>query len=304
MKHCSQHSAVLGRTEGLRWAVEIDEAKREWSRKGVHEYTRRIRLVEPATENARTNRHSEMGQCMLLTSPMACLVILLAGVLLAGASAAATNHAPLAHLAREDIEWLDVWLPNSNDDALPRVLLIGDSITRAYGSRVESLLKGTAYVGRLATSKSLGDPAYLEQVALILREQTFDAIHFNNGLHGEGYTEVEYAAALPKLLTTLRRFAPHSRLMWASSTDVRTEGRLDQFDAFNDRVLRRNAIAAEICARKSIPIDDLYVVVQGHPEFHVKDGVHFTEAGIAAEADQVAAKVRELLSGRLVDAAR
>lgn len=84
-------------------------------------------------------------------------------VLFVLASAAASQTKPVV---REDTEWLDVWLPNTNSHDLPRVLLIGDSITRGYGPQVEADLKGKAYVGRMATSKSLGDPALLEEVAL------------------------------------------------------------------------------------------------------------------------------------------
>src|SRR5450756_2452629 len=105
---------------------------------------------------------------------------------LAAAAGAATKP-----VVRENTEWLDVWLPNSNDHDLPRVLLIGDSITRGYGKQVEANLKGKAYVGRLATSKSLGDPALLDEVALVLRQIKFDVIHFNNGMHGHAYTEEE-----------------------------------------------------------------------------------------------------------------
>ena len=68
-------------------------------------------------------------------------------VFLVLASAAAAQTKPAV---REDIEWLDVWLPNTNSHDLPRVLLIGDSITRGYGPRVEADLKGKAYVGRVS----------------------------------------------------------------------------------------------------------------------------------------------------------
>ena len=43
---------------------------------------------------------------------------------------------------RENIEWLDVWMPRTNDTLLPRVLLIGNSITRAYNNSVEKRLEG------------------------------------------------------------------------------------------------------------------------------------------------------------------
>jgi hypothetical protein len=49
---------------------------------------------------------------------------------------------------RESIEWLDIWAPNTNDTGLPRVLLIGNSITRLYYQNVEKQLKGKAYVAR------------------------------------------------------------------------------------------------------------------------------------------------------------
>lgn len=80
------------------------------------------------------------------------------------------DNAATVQLSREDIEWLDVWLPHTNDHQLPRVLLIGDSITRGYYPDVEKALAGPAYVARLSTSKSLGDPALLKEIALILSE--------------------------------------------------------------------------------------------------------------------------------------
>ena len=98
-------------------------------------------------------------------------------------------------IVREEIEWLDVWVPGNSNKTLPRVLLIGDSMARGYYKEVEDKHKGKAVVGRLTTSKSLGDPAFLAEVKLILSQTRFDVVHFNNGLHGWGYTEAEYAAA-------------------------------------------------------------------------------------------------------------
>jgi hypothetical protein len=147
---------------------------------------------------------------------------------------------------RENIEWLDLWLPNTNDHDLPRALLIGDSITRGYGKAVEANLKGKAYVGRMATSKSLGDPALLVEVALVLQEQRFDVIHFNNGIDGDGYSEEQYAAALPALIETLRRYAPKAALIWASTTDVRRRNRLEEADPKTDRIVGRNPDAAAV----------------------------------------------------------
>lgn len=52
----------------------------------------------------------------------------------ATAPEAEPDFTPMAKV--EDIERLDVWLPHTNDQQLPRVLLIGDSTTRGYYNRV------------------------------------------------------------------------------------------------------------------------------------------------------------------------
>lgn len=200
-----------------------------------------------------------------------------------------------AEVKRENIEWLDVWLPNTNDHALPRVLLIGDSITRGYYSKVEANLKDKAYVGRLTTSKSLGDPALLDEVALVLRQIKFDVIHFNNGLHGREYTEQEYAAAFPDLIAALRQHAPGAKLIWAATTDVRVRNSLEQVDPATVRVLRRNELAAAIAKREKIPVDNLLAAIQDHPEYHAQDGVHFNEKGSEILAREVATEVAKLL---------
>ena len=51
------------------------------------------------------------------------------------------------------LEWLDVSLPHTNDHQLPRVLLIGHSITRGYYPDAEKALAGRAYVARLRTCR-------------------------------------------------------------------------------------------------------------------------------------------------------
>lgn len=199
------------------------------------------------------------------------------------------------HVVREDIEWLDVWMPDTNVHDLPRVLLIGDSITRAYNKPVEARLKGKAYVSRIATSKSLGDPVLLEEVTLVLRQQKFDVIHFNNGMHGFDYTEEEYATAWPRLLALLRRYQPQAKLIWATTTDVRVKDQINQVAPRTDRVIRRNALTVSLAQKQNIPIDDLFTLVKDHPEYHVADGVHFNPQGVEVQAAQVAASIEKLL---------
>jgi len=191
----------------------------------------------------------------------------------------------------EDIEWCDVWMPNMTRNDLPRVLLIGDSITRAYYKDVEKKLKGKAYCARVATSAAVGDPVLPMQLHAFLSETKFDVIHFNIGMHGWGYSEGDYRKYLPEVLKVIRKDAPGARLIWASTTPVRKDR---EPGPSNDRIRARNEIAQKYFAPLRIPIDDLYTLMASHTDMH-SDDVHFNGEGAALQADQVAAEIMKLL---------
>ena len=199
------------------------------------------------------------------------------------------------HISREAIEWCNIWIPDANGTKLPRVLLIGDSITQGYSARVAEELKGRVSVARLTTSKSIGDPALLAEVAMVLGQCHFDVVHFNNGLHGWGYSEQEYEKGFPELITTIRKDAPKAKLIWATTTPTRQAGKLDVIAEGTKRVQARNKIAEAIVAKEGIAVDDLYGLVKDHPEYWSGDGVHFNGKGIAVQAEQVSKRILESL---------
>ncbi len=197
---------------------------------------------------------------------------------------------------RERIEWADIWVTNADKDDLPRVLLVGDSITRGYFDAVEKRLAGKAYGARLATSKCVADPTFLDEVQLLLKQYRFAVIHFNNGLHGFGYTEEQYRLGLVELMATFQKHAPDAKLLWASSTPIRKRENLQEISDGTERVQARNEIAAELMKERSVPVDDLYGLVEQHPDWFSGDGVHFNEKGREVEAQQVAEAILSCLS--------
>ena len=214
--------------------------------------------------------------------------------------------APLAHsaptaypaAAHESIEWCDIWISHADETNLPRVLLIGDSITRAYYPDVEKNLAGKAYVGRLASSAFISDPVLLKQIEMVLSQYKFDVVHFNNGMHGWQHSEAEYAQAFPKFLKTIQKYAPGAKLIWADTTPLKVSPNLppdNQTQATDERIAARNAIALKIVQAEGIPVDDLNTPMRGHPEYH-SDNVHFQERGIAIQAAQVAAQIEKQLN--------
>lgn len=207
---------------------------------------------------------------------------------------AQSDVAPSSH---ESIEWCDIWISHANEDKLPRVLLIGDSITRAYYPEVEKRLAGKAYVGRLSSSAFISDPALARQIAMVLSQYKFDIIHFNNGMHGWEHTEKEYDEAFPKFLATIKAYAPGAKLIWANTTTLKVSPNLppdNDTQATDERIAVRNEIALKYIQPEGIKVDDLNSLVKGHPDYHC-DNVHFNDQGISLEAAQVAGRIQELL---------
>ncbi|MBI5091055.1 MAG: SGNH/GDSL hydrolase family protein [Candidatus Hydrogenedentes bacterium] len=200
-----------------------------------------------------------------------------------------------ADAKRENIEWLDTWVMAANGTKLPRVLLIGDSIARSYYPGVEKALQGKAECARLATSKSLCDPAFRKELALMLDDYEFAVIHINNGLHGWDYTEADYAKRLPEVLEFIHEHAKGAKIIWASTTPVRKAKAVTELDPRTDRVRERNRIAESVAKAHSYPIDDLFTPVIDHPEYFSDDGVHFKAEGVDVLARLVVGEITKAL---------
>jgi hypothetical protein len=191
-------------------------------------------------------------------------------------------------IEREHIEWCDIWVTGANAGEQAKLLLIGDSIARSYFPYAEERLKGEYLCARLTTSKCVGDPSFYNELALLLDDYRFDTIHFNNGLHGWGYSEADYAKGLSETLDFIIHRSRGSRLIWASTTPMQRKDDLSERDPMTDRVVARNRIAEDLAARRRIQIDDLFGLVAGHRDYFAADGVHFNPVGQKALGQKVA----------------
>ena len=136
----------------------------------------------------------------------ACILLTLLAAQCLPACASQSETGPAAAIPKEKIEW--TWSDRSDtvDPMLPNVLLIGDSITRAYFPEVAKRLAGKANVYLFATSCSSGDPRLPAQLHMYFETApSFQVIHFNNGMHGWDYSEPAFAAALPTMIHQLKK---------------------------------------------------------------------------------------------------
>jgi regulator of RNase E activity RraA len=212
---------------------------------------------------------------------------------------------------------------------LPRVLMLGDSISMGYHDNVVELLAGKAQVTR--PQDNCADTVHgLRNLDTWLGDvPQYDVIHFNWGLHdlcyrhpeataygkrdkergtlsvplepaegssgswwhGEHASGASYTENLEEIVLQLQQTG--AKLIWASSTTV-PEGEAGR--VAGDEV-KYNAAAAELMAKHRIPVNDLHAVSASFgPEMFTAPGdVHFIEAGSLMLAQQVSASVLKVL---------
>jgi hypothetical protein len=196
----------------------------------------------------------------------------------------------------ETIEWTWEVTPEHRQPQLPNVALVGDSITRNYFPAVTQALAGKANVYLFAASTSVGDPRLSAQLKefFTLMQVPFRVVHFNNGMHGWGYTEAEFGAAFPAYIDALRADAPGAKLIWANITPVRKD---TPGASSNARVDARNTITAAITGKEHIPLDDQHARVAQHPDSYL-DNVHPNTDTSSLEGKQAAAEIEKLLAAQ------
>jgi hypothetical protein len=190
----------------------------------------------------------------------------------------------------------------TDDPALPRVLLIGDSISIGYTLPTRARLEGRANVHRIPVN---GGPTIrgLESLDQWLGSGRWDVIHFNWGLHdlrfmddGKHQVAIEvYEKNLRDLVGRLKRTG--AVLIWASTTPV-PDAEVTPPRKSGD-VIIYNAAAKRVMDENGIRINDLYTVALPQlSTIQLPANVHYTDSGYDALGERVAASIREVLDSR------
>ena len=191
---------------------------------------------------------------------------------------------------------------------LPRVLLIGDSISIGYTLDVRELLKGKANVHRIPTN---GGPTTngLANLSKWLGDGKWDVIHFNWGLHDLKYITndpskradpksegahlqvslADYEKNLATLVKTLQ--ATGAKLIWCNTTHVPagSDGRIEGDEE------KYNAAAAKVMTAAGVPTNDLRAHALAKPEAQLPANVHYSPEGSRYLAEKVAAAISQAL---------
>ncbi|MBE5750490.1 MAG: SGNH/GDSL hydrolase family protein [Clostridiales bacterium] len=197
---------------------------------------------------------------------------------------------------KESIEWLNIWCEDTNDDSLPRVGLIGDSITTQTHKIVKEELKGLANVDYLSTSYSILSLAYVGIIEKFIEDSKYDIIYFNYGLHGYGVTANEYENAFRAMI---KMFLSHNaKVIIGLTTTVLEKDDLNiESERWTSVVKERNAIAISLAKEFNLAIDDLYSISKKlGKDGKSPDGVHFNDYGKEIIGKSKADSIKKLLT--------
>jgi acyl-CoA thioesterase-1 len=189
--------------------------------------------------------------------------------------------------------------PIEDQPGLPRVLLIGDSISIGYTQPVRELLKGRANVHRIPTNG--GHTLHgVESIEKWLGTGKWDVIHFNFGIHDlkfmpGGKRQVEPEDYEKNLRTLVARMkATGAKLIWATTTPI-PDGDLVPARQFG-KVPEYNAIAKRVMEENGVAIDELNASITPYiSELQNPKDVHYKPEGYALLAKHVAASIEAVL---------
>ena len=193
--------------------------------------------------------------------------------------------------------------PVTDVPGLPRVLLIGDSISIAYTVPVRELLAGKANVHRIpvnGTNSKTGRSALTRW----LGDGKWDVVHFNFGLHdakldlATGLPAVSreaYAGNLKAIAQQLK--ATGTKVIFSTTTPIPETLRAPSITAaalppktrLFDSIPERNELAVNALKEMDVAIVDLYTVILPHQEkLQNRNDVHFNAEGSKILAQAVA----------------
>ncbi len=184
----------------------------------------------------------------------------------------------------------NAWDFVEDDRALPRVLLIGDSVSRGYTQAVRKALDGKVNVHR-APANCGPTASGIKNIEVWLGDGKWDLIHFNFGIHDRNTPVAEYTQRLEQLVERMKRTG--ARLVWASTTPIPDDPEKKQSAA---SIVERNDAAAELMSKHGVATDDLFGAVTPHlAKYQNPNDVHFNGPGYDFLGGTVAAAIESAL---------
>ena len=188
----------------------------------------------------------------------------------------------------------NAWDFVQDDPRLPRVLLIGDSISRGYTLDVRKAMAGKANVHR--APENCGPTANgVKKIDIWLGDGKWDVIHFNFGIHDRKTPAADYQQRLEALIARMQNTG--ARLIFATTTPVPPDTK--DGPEIVSQIAEKNEITLRVMKQHGIAINDLYsfLAPQLSGIANPQD-VHFNAKGYELMGQQVARSIESELGKR------
>ncbi len=186
----------------------------------------------------------------------------------------------------ETFEWDNVWWEHTEDTTSKRILYIGDSISCDTRRPATRLSGDKMLFDGFGTSKALDNPFFKESLLCFIRQANkYNALIFNNGLHGWHLTDEEYEKHYRSMLEFLQKNST-APIFVVLTTNINNDPERTEI------IISRNNIAINLAKEFGFGVIDLFSVSQQYKDLHHEDGVHFNAAG----SDRLAECILDTLS--------
>jgi lysophospholipase L1-like esterase len=196
----------------------------------------------------------------------------------------------------------------AQERALPKVVLVGDSIRMGYAPLVAKALDGKAIV---VSPEPNGEDSgnVLRNLDEWVINQKPDVVHINAGLHDLKLKDKSYQVSLvdyeKNLKTILERIQKETKakVIFATTTPILDDlhaQRKAGFDRFEADVQKYNIAAVSVMKQAGVPVNDLHRLVEsgGKEKMLGGDGTHYTPEGYerlaAAVTDSILRSLAQL----------
>lgn len=184
---------------------------------------------------------------------------------------------------RENVEWSNTWIDNAKNFGCPRILLVGDSVSREFRSSLGKLLPKYA-VDFVGSSASIEDDLLYDVCDIFFKnkEYNYSLILVNIGekhgmyLHTADNAEdaERYEQAYQKFLGYLYSHTPNIVIL-TTTPNVRVDNLKKFDDNVNKEICSRNKIQTQVSETLAFQTINLYFhVVQ--QKFKYRDTQHFS----------------------------
>jgi hypothetical protein len=182
----------------------------------------------------------------------------------------------------------DAWAYVPDDPQRPRVLVLGDSISRSYTAPLRVRLKGLANVHRAPANCMRTDRFFEHGETWLMQNGSnqWDYITVNYGIHDHGKSPEAFTDNLKRILSRLGQTG--AKVFWVRTTpwSNREDGKEIDLSA------QLNQVADALAAELGLTVIDLHTPMTAERErLQFSDNCHFNDEGAALMGDIMAAAI-------------